>query len=285
MWAARSPLGTLLVPWCLSWVSLYYVLTAPDARRASGELADRTGRGGSRLRRLWFALRHFYGFGRLLLDRLLILGGAAADYTVTSHGREQLREVLAQGRGAVFVTSHLGNWEAMGHLVGDTYGTPLTLVMSPEAPTAAMAEVSRERQVEVIVADGTPITAAKILKALRAGRVVGLMGDRVYAGRTVRLAFLGAPVDFPLGPFALAAAAGVPVLHVFAVRTGSRTYEFHTFFAGTPERVRGSDDAYRDWAQGYVTRLEEFVRSYPEQWGNLYSVWKAAATNLPTSSA
>lgn len=267
--------GLLFVPWCLAWVALWFLVAAPAARRASFELARRLGR-----RRVWFAWRHFYAYGRLLIERMLLLHGRDDLFALEVVGEDEIRAALARGKGAILVAAHLGNWEAMGQLLGRRLGAPVTVVMSdavaPAGGQAAALESGRDYR--VLVTDGSPASAAGILSALEQGHLVGMMGDRAYAGRTVSLPFLGGAAPFPVGPYAVAAASGAPLLHVHALRTGRRRYRFQAWPQGVlawTSRAEREADLAR-WAGAYAARLEEALRAHPEQWGNFYPFWNPA---------
>ncbi|MCA8954776.1 MAG: hypothetical protein KDC87_01810 [Planctomycetes bacterium] len=269
--------GLWLAPFFLFWVALYFLVAAPAARRASFDLARRLGRA-----RWWFAFRHFFTFGMLLLDRVAILGAGQADrFRIEFHGEDLLRAALAEGHGLVLLTAHLGNWEAMGHLL-TRLERPFYMVMYPTAAAgeqARMADLARDRSFEILHSDGSPAAAAAILGALRAGGIVGMMGDRVVAGDAVEVPLLGAPVPLPAGAYAVSAAAAAPLAHVFAVRLGWRRYAFHAFRTAplryTDRRAKRADLAR--WAGEFAARIEQFLVRYPYQWGNLFPFWEARA--------
>jgi len=272
--------GLALTPFFVFWVALYFVVAAPEGRRASFDLADRVGRGGTLLRRLRFALRHFYTFGTLLVDRFAILGGQVDRYRFREHGRPIMEDAAREGNGIVLVTAHIGNWTIMGHLLDDL-GKTVTLVMhdaiQPEM-RETMEKLARGRAFRVLHTDGSPASAAEIMEALERGEFVGMMGDRLLAGEGVAVDFLGGRARFPVGPYAIAASAGVPVIHVFGTRSGSRRYDFHARSVGVlryADRRRKAPELAR-WAQDFAATLEGLVRAQPEQWGNLYPFWEPA---------
>ena len=269
--------GLSLTPFFLVCVCLYFLVAAPQGRRASSDLADRVGSGGSAWRRLRFVLRHFYIFGTLLVDRLAILSGLADRYRFGYHGEDLLREQAGRGKGLVLVTGHVGSWEIMGHML-HRLGTPVTLVMhdvEDPAVRAALKEVEAGRSFRVLHTDGSPAAAASILDALADGEIVGMMGDRLLGAHGVPVRFLGSDAFFPVGPYAIAAASGAPLSHVFAVRTGRRRYDFHA----SPPRVLAGRGPRKDdvalWAREFAARFEAVVRENPTQWGNFYPFWSA----------
>jgi predicted LPLAT superfamily acyltransferase len=272
--------GLFLVPFFLFWVALYFLVAAPSARRISFDLADRTGRGGSFLRRLRFAFRHFYAFGTLLVDRVAIRGANAVRYRFENQGEEHIRESLAGGRGVILLAAHFGNSEVMGQLLAK-FGTEVTLVMFDDVQVQpelreTVEDISRGRNFRILFTDGSPATAAAILSALSRGGMVGMMGDRVTGDGGIPVRFLGGTALFPTGPFALAAAAGAPVVQVFAIRISRRRYRL----VGLPPIRPGASGSGRKKAElaagvaEFAGRLEEAVLAHPEQWGNFFPFWK-----------
>ncbi|MHC4973281.1 MAG: LpxL/LpxP family acyltransferase [Planctomycetota bacterium] len=272
--------GLALTPFFVFWVALYFVAASPQGRRASFELADRVGRGGTLLRRLRFALRHFYTFGTILVDRFAILSGKVERYSFREYGREIMETAAKEGHGIVLVTAHVGNWTIMGHLLDDL-GKTVTLVMHDAVQPAmreTMEKLARGRAFRVLYTEGSPASAAEIMEALKRGEFVGMMGDRLLAGEGVAVPFLGGRARFPVGPYAIAASTGAPVIHVFGTRSGRRRYDFHARAVGVlryADRRRKAPDLAR-WAQDFAATLEDLVRAHPEQWGNFYPFWEPA---------
>ena len=183
------------------------------------------------------------------------------------------RAVLAGGRGCVSVTAHLGNWELAGRLL-TVLGRPVHVVMAPEVDPAVEALLARGGSAGVrFVRLTSPVVGVELAAALRRGDVVAFQFDRPIGGRgDAAVPFFGAPAVFPLGPFVLAAAAGVPVVPAFCVLEPSGIYGLHVEPALTV--FRGSED---ETLRTAVTILERYVRAYWDQWFNFYDVWEHAA--------
>jgi predicted LPLAT superfamily acyltransferase len=273
----RSPLYPLASV-LLFFVSLYYVFASPKGTRASFDLADRLGLGGSRWRRFRFAWRHNRMFGTLLIDRYSILHGLAHRYEIERPPKSVL-EPLKQKRGMLFLSAHLGSWEAMAHLLAHEETAPIHLGMHAGLQAELRGLLEGSRAFRVLVADGSPSSAAAIVQAIRDGEIVAMMGDRRFLDEGVEVELLGARARLPIGPYAIAAAARAPVFLTFAVRTGRRRYRFLTEeFGELSYRNRSDKEAdHIRWAQRFAYRLEELLREYPTQWGNFFSLWDEAA--------
>jgi len=272
-----SPLHRLAPP-ILVFVALYFVVASPRGTRASFELADRLGRGGSLARRLLFAWRHNYTFGLLLFDRAAVQAGKAGRYTFDRPDPAVL-EPLRQGRGMIFLTAHVGSWGMMGQMLAVARGVPINLVMHAGLQPELRARLEEGQRFRVIETDGSPASAATMLEALENAEIVAMMGDRLYESEGTPVSFLGGTARLPVGPFALAALARAPLVHAFAVRTGPRRYRFVAEPAGElvpTGRKRRAEDLHR-WAQAFANRLEECVRAHPYQWGNFFPFWEDEA--------
>ena len=275
---STSPVGRAVTPFFLFWVVLYFLAAAPTGRRASFDLARRVGRGGSAWARLRFAFGHYFTYGAMLVERMALLGQGEELFETERFGEEEIRAAAEAGDGALLLTSHLGNWETMAQLLS-CIDAPVTLVMFDGVQPgvkAALEELSRERSFDVLYTDGSPAAAAGILAALSKGHLVGMMADRLLAGRGVRLPFLGGEAVFPVGPFSVAAASKAPVFQVFAMRRGPYRYDFQAFPMGRLEYAnrRRKQADFERWIAEYAARLEEFTRADPWQWGNFYDFWE-----------
>jgi predicted LPLAT superfamily acyltransferase len=114
-----------------------------------------------------------------------------------------------------------------------------------------------------------PTIALELVAALRRGEVVAVQGDRALGTRgDVMFPFFGRPAPFPLGPFVLARAVGVPLVPAFCVLGESYRY---TVKVVAPIVVRRGEE--EDAARAWVASLEDIVRRHPTQWFNFFDVW------------
>jgi predicted LPLAT superfamily acyltransferase len=118
----------------------------------------------------------------------------------------------------------------------------------------------------------SPLISVELVGALRRGDIVAFQVDRATGQRgDCRVPFFGAPAPFPLGPFVLAAAAGVPVLPAFCILEPLGDYRLYVepaFAVTRGEEARGLGQA--------VGLLERYVAAHAEQWFNFFDVWDGA---------
>ncbi len=151
----------------------------------------------------------FRTLGADLGDTLRLLRStemADATLDLPSEADSALRGALGRGRGVVYITAHLGPWERMAALLS-ARGFPITTVAreSYDARFHALLydPLRAARGVDAIYR-GAPGAPFAIVRALRAGRVVGFPSDlpgRVPCG-PVKL--LGRDSRLPIGPARIA---------------------------------------------------------------------------------
>ena len=113
-----------------------------------------------------------------------------------------------------------------------------------------------------------------LLDALRRGEIVALQGDRPRTGGRVAAATLfGRPFPLPVGPAALARAAGVPLVPVFVFREGRRSYRVAIrppiHVPPAAESPAGIDEALCQFA----AELERAIAAEPHQWFCFRRLW------------
>lgn len=125
---------------------------------------------------------------------------------------------------------------------------------------------------KLIAVDEAP---KELLRSLRAGKLVGVTGDRQIAGKGMQVEFFGAPAILPRGPVSLARLSGAPLMLAYAVRLPSNSFQG---YIGDPLHIaRNADeaDAMRDIAR----LMEGPIRQHPGQWLAFSPVWEPESQN------
>ncbi len=184
-------------------------------------------------------------------------------------GADNLERALAERRGLVIVTAHVGAWDAASRLLALDKDVRVMVVMTrePQAAARRIHDHVRERAgVAVAHVGASPTDALRLLHHVRSGGVVAVQLDRVPPGqRAVEVELFGKRGAVPEGPFRLAALAGAPLLPLFNRRLGFFDYEL---VVGEPFEIvrRASADELAAAAQRAASEMERFIRSAPTQW-------------------
>lgn len=191
-------------------------------------------------------------------------------------------EVIARGCGFVMVTAHVGNFEVGSMLPAMRGERVVHVVREKEVDPRAQQFVQQlmdsigQAGYRVHFEGSDPLQGMALLEALRGGEIVAVQGDRPRAqSRTVPGTLFGRPFDLPAGPAALARGAGVPVVPVFVLREGRRSYRVHIRPPLEP-RQDGPREAIADLTRALGAQVEWAIRQAPHQWFCFRTLWPAS---------
>lgn len=269
-------LGRAPARFVLAGISLYFLLFSPADRAASRSYLRRA---LGREPRLADLFRHFHSFASTIHDRIFLLNGRFDLFEVEIHGKAVIDEVLAAGRGAFLMGAHMGSFEAVRAIGRNQPGLRVAMVMYEENArklNAALAAINPAAVQEVIPL-GQIDSMLRVQASLDDGVALGILSDRTLSGDpTLRLPFLGADAEFPLGPMRLAAMLKRPVLFMSGLYLGDNRYAIHferLADFSTLERA-GRDAAIRTAVAAYAASLERHCRAAPYNWFNFFDFWR-----------
>ena len=193
---------------------------------------------------------------------------------VTPEGEEHWHKIALGDNGFLIATAHLGPWEAAS-LNASHHGKKRKVHVVREAEIEEdaqkffedlLAERGFENYTVHFVSNQAQL-GPNLLFALRRGEVVALQGDRpAHGGRACDVTVFGKTFKVPIGPLALARSAEVPIVPVFAYRTGrlkaSLVFKEPIVVAKTENR----DQDLQDAASALAVHIEQAIRRKPFQW-------------------
>jgi predicted LPLAT superfamily acyltransferase len=225
----------------------------------------------------WLVFRHFLSFGRAIIDRTAILAGQTNEFSFSFDGEHHVHKALAEKRGVLLLTAHLGNWEAAGQLL-TRLDVPINVTGfdNESAEIRALLAKSSKAKFRLLPLTGEPTDAIPLVAALRRGEIVAMLGDRAYGSPASPVTFLGGTARFPIGAYVLAAMADSPLIMVFNLRERGGHYRFYGFPALHPQMpAHHLRDAYlKNCANEFAKNLETIVQRDPMQWYNFYPFWE-----------
>jgi predicted LPLAT superfamily acyltransferase len=265
----------------------YFFVTERAARRASRDYlrtlwATPRGRAALGESPTWrHVFRHLHEFAENILDRMIAWSGDVEHIHIDREGEEHLLELVRQRRGGILLGSHVGSYDMLRLLSGQS-GIVLNVLMFTRHTArinAFFKQLQPGLRLRLIDFEPGSLSAAFEMKAaIQRGEFVGILGDRVWESardRWVTVPFLGRPARFPLGPFLLQAVLGCPMLLTVCVRTGPRHYAASALpFAPAGAVPRGIRDKHaEELAHRYAAALEEWCFRAPYQWFNFFEFW------------
>lgn len=217
----------------------------------------------------------FQHFGRSLVEflRAPVLTPRHLSEMVTCDGWEHVQAAQEKGKGVVFVSAHLGNWEIMGRWLALVQKVRMTVVAKdPKNPAfAAYLRQMRENAGFAVLSKGE--SARDLLRVLRKGEAIFLMPDQNSGD--VFVPFFGVPCGTVAGPASLALHTGATLIPIYCV-TENRGYRVICL---PPVEISEASGGQRDVAclmTELNAVLEKMVRKYPDQWLWIHNRWKSA---------
>ncbi|HEX7528936.1 MAG TPA: lysophospholipid acyltransferase family protein, partial [Thermoanaerobaculia bacterium] len=229
---------------------------------------ERTGREMvSRHSRLWIDFLRYSS--RRDVDPRALLASRSGD--------ERLVAASYEGRGAILLTAHIGNFE-LGGLFLAQLGLKVAAVYVPDpSPVVEKHREDARRMLGVrgLPIDTSPFAFLPVRKALEENTFVAIQGDRDVSGTGRRMPFFGKTASFPVGPFRLAQASGAPIFPVFVLQEDDGRYRTIVEEAIRVPNARGEegDAAVVAALALFVASMERTIRAYPSQWYLFTRFW------------
>jgi len=221
----------------------------------------------------------FHSIARLLvtLARFPGLNRANIGQWIRYEGFEHFEAAMRRGKGVLFATAHLGNWElsAFAHAL---LTAPMNIVVRPLDNPLIDRLVERHRTLSGNRLIEKKDFARSILKALAANEAVGILIDQNASLESgVFVDFFGIPACAGTGFVKLAAHTGAAVIPGFAIWSEvEEKYILHFF---PPVAITG--DVRGDTARLHSV-LESVIRRYPDQWLWIHRRWKTRPPGEPS---
>ncbi len=264
-------------------VITYFYCAGAKQRRASLQYLARVWRlqGRTDKPNHWHGLKHFFAFGESLVDRFGAWTGRIDRVDIDAIEGASFEAMRNDPRGSLIVSAHVGATEIVRAMATRYQKRKLTIVIhSAQAPhyNALIKRFAPQSQVSLVQAGEFDIaTAMALSSAIERGEWVVMMGDRMPVRRSARAIvaqFLGAPTQFPQGPFVLAASLRCPIYTLFcAKQQGRHRVHVSALSEGVAMPRRNREAALLALVQQYASALEGIVLAAPYQWFNFYDYW------------
>jgi KDO2-lipid IV(A) lauroyltransferase len=195
-------------------------------------------------------------------------------------GWEVVERVIARGKGVIFVSGHLGNWELGGSYIASRGLKMQAVARRMQNPLFDRYLTETRKSIGVnIIHDADAVR--RVPRVLRDRGVAGFLFDQGAAGlASTWVPFFGRYAKTPRGPAVFALRLNTPIVFTCAVREPSGRYSMkfeEIAVERTGERERDVDAI----VGAYTNALERWVRKYPEQYFWQHRRWKHQRPGTP----
>jgi predicted exporter/lauroyl/myristoyl acyltransferase len=223
------------------------------------------------------AARAIYrNFALKLADLWRAEGGATVHNWLTNPGELEIIQAARQrGRGVLFITLHLGNWEHGGLLLNQL-GIPLTILTLAEPDdglTALRIALRRRYGVGTLILGQDSFALVDVIKRLESGTAMALALDRPPARGGVEVEWFGQRFLAPAAAAELARASGCALMGVTIVRqAGGYAVKVLPEFKYDRQAL-GHREARRELTQKILRAFEPEIRKHLDQWYQFAPIW------------
>jgi len=233
------------------------------------------------------ARESFRNLGRTFFEVINLdrLKGADLELLIRFEGEAALKAAASLGRGVIFVTGHIGNWELLGLAVAQRY--PLAVVAAPIYDPRVEKIIIRLRSahgIETLVRN-RPGYLRRLIACLRKGGVIGLLMDQDTISDGVFVPFFNRAAFTPTGPANIAIRTGASVVAGFISREGVGRHRIDVEGPLIISRSGDDDRDIRDQTARFTKIIEAQIRRTPEQWIWMHRRWKKKAVSETGSSS
>ncbi len=220
--------------------------------------------------------RVFVHLGKALLE-VLAMNKRRLQELVSIDGMEHLAEAMGQGRGVVYVTGHIGNWELMAARVALHYpASVIAAPIEPEALNDMIVGLRAAMGVRTILRD-RPGAAKELIRVFRENRILGILIDQDTDVEGAFVDFFGRPAWTPTAAASMAIKFDAPVLFGYIHRDGPCR---HRVSIEGPLSLVRTGNMERDVIENtalFTRKIEEAVARHPEQWVWMHRRWRRQA--------
>lgn len=197
---------------------------------------------------------------------------------ISWNGLEHLEDALKQGKGAILVGSHFGNFLLILVGLGQKGFRVRTIVRNFSNPNVASFLDRLMDRLELGYIHDKPKERCvrRALECLRANEVLFLLIDLNVIAGGVYVDFFGYKVPTFTGPVVFAQRTGAPILPIFGIREGR---DRNKVFLGAPVEMVETGDREADLQANTALPtkiLEGQIRRFPEEWWWLHRRWRKA---------
>ncbi len=220
-------------------------------------------------------IRMFRNFAKYLVDffRFEKLDKEYVKRNIKIENIHYFAEALAEGKGAIALSAHLGNWELGGAVIALS-GYDFWIVALPHKNKKVDNFFNAKRESKGVNVIPLGKAVRKTLTLLKENKLVALVGDRDFKETGKVVEFFGKPTILPIGPAAFALKTGALIVPGFMLRNKDDSFTLTIEKPIKPSlALENNDNGLLELINQYKIILEGYIRRFPEQWYMFRRFW------------
>ncbi len=190
-------------------------------------------------------------------------------------GLEFAKKAREEGKGIIFVTGHVGNWEVLGCAMQFLFHQPVhSIAKHMENPfTDRFFTKLREDGGQKIIF--TENASREIIRVLKHNKLLGILVDQNAKENSIFVDFFGQKAATTRSAATLSLKMGAPIIMLFARRIAGR-YKFK-ISVSKPIEIEKTGNLEKDvfnLTQLYTRIIESHIRENPHEWLWIHRRWK-----------
>jgi len=221
-----------------------------------------------------YARKVFINFAKYLIDffRLDNIGVEYIKEFVTIEGIEHVDEALKKKKGAILLSSHIGNWE-LGAAVLSQIGYPVYVIALDHAEKKVNDFFIKQRNSKGVGVIPIGTALRQCFKVLKENKTLGILGDRDFSEKGERVKFFGRETLMPKGPAIFSLRTGAPIVPTFMLREKKGRFRFVFEKPINYELTSSEEVDKKNIIESYLSVIERYIKKYPDQWYVFRNVW------------
>jgi len=189
-------------------------------------------------------------------------------------GLEFAQKAQEEGKGVIFVTGHVGNWEVLGYAF-EFFFQPLNSIakhLKNPFVDRFMKRLREEGRQKIIFTENA---SREIIRVLRNNKSLGILVDQNARENNIFVDFFGQKAATTRSVATISLKTGAPIIMGFLRRT-DRKYRFKITLS-EPVQIEKTGNLEKDilnLTQRYTTLIESRIREHPHEWLWMHRRWK-----------
>jgi KDO2-lipid IV(A) lauroyltransferase len=208
------------------------------------------------------------------LFEIMLMTPRRLEKLIDFKGEEKLSTAISKGKGVIYVTGHIGNWELMGHAVASRFNLSVVAApIEPEELNNMIVELRAGMGVKTILR-GRPGASRELIRIFKENRILGILIDQDTDVESAFVDFMSRPALTPTAAASMALKFGAPVIFGYVHRGMDNR---HTIVIEGPLSLIRTADREKDIIANtamLTKMIENAIRKDPEQWVWMHRRWR-----------